>query len=215
MATGGAAARGRQRESELEELLRSREDAVGRIEERLNQLSRTNVSLSEPDTRYEGSAVGSISREIGFSIKPDVFDGSAPLREFLTQFELIARANNWSDSAKTLTLASSLRGKARTILDSFFDAGELNLEQLKEKLEWRFGERHSTQAFYSQFSSRKQRPGEDLPSLGTELERLSRLAYPECSPVVRDKIACAQFIAALSDSFLKRTLQLENVSPLK
>jgi len=32
---------------------------------------------------------------------------------------------------------------------------------------------------------------------------------------VRDKIACAQFIAALSDGFLKRTLQLENITSLK
>jgi len=42
--------------------------------------------------------------------------------------------------------------------------------------------------------------------LGTDLERLVRLAYPECSPKVRDKIACAQFISALTDGFIKRTL---------
>lgn len=47
------------------------------------------------------------------------------------------------------------------------------------------------------------------------IERLSRLAYPEYSHEVRDKIACAQFISALSDGFLRRTLQLESVSSLK
>jgi len=51
--------------------------------------------------------------------------------------------------------------------------------------------------------------------LGADLERLSRLAYPECSHEVKDKIACAQFIAALSDGFLKKTLQLENITSLK
>jgi len=40
-------------------------------------------------------------------------------------------------------------------------------------------------------------------------------AYPECTKEVRDKIACAQFIAALTDSFIKRTLQLEGVNLLK
>lgn len=32
---------------------------------------------------------------------------------------------------------------------------------------------------------------------------------------MRDKIACAQFVSALSDGFLRRTLQLEGVTSLK
>lgn len=31
----------------------------------------------------------------------------------------------------------------------------------------------------------------------------------------RDKIACAQYVAALSDGFIKRTLQLEGINSLK
>lgn len=57
--------------------------------------------------------------------------------------------------------------------------------------------------------------GEDLQTLGAEIERLSRLAYPECTHEIRDKIACAQFVAALTDGFLKRTIQLENINSLK
>jgi len=79
----------------------------------------------------------------------------------------------------------------------------------------RFGDGHLAQTYYTQFTNRKQRNSEDLASLGADLERLSRLAYPECSHEVRDKIACAQFIAALSDGFLKRTLQLENITSLR
>lgn len=65
-----------------------------------------------------------------------------------------------------------------------------------------------------QLTNRRQRFGEDLAALGSEIERLSRLAYPKCPVAVRDKIACAQFISAITDSFIKRTLQLENVSSL-
>lgn len=32
---------------------------------------------------------------------------------------------------------------------------------------------------------------------------------------MRDKVACAQFVSALSDGFLRRTLQLEEVISLK
>jgi len=37
----------------------------------------------------------------GYKLKPDVFDDDVPLREFFSQFEFIANANDWSDSVKT------------------------------------------------------------------------------------------------------------------
>lgn len=57
--------------------------------------------------------------------------------------------------------------------------------------------------------------GEDFPSFGGELERLVRLAYPECTFEVRDKIACAQFIAGLPGGFVRRILQLEGLISLR
>jgi len=171
-----------------------------------------SLQLSPPNNR---ARTENLNSELGFKLKPNNYDGSVPLREFITQFDLIARANNWSDSHKTVALAACLRGKARSILDGIFEIENLKFEDLKSKLELRFGDGHLAQTYYTQFTNRKQRNSEDLASLGADLERLSRLAYPECSHEVRDKIACAQFIAALSDGFLKRTLQLENITSLK
>jgi len=54
-----------------------------------------------------------------------------------------------------------------------------------------FGEGNSTQNFYSLSTSRKQKFEEDLAFSGANIERLSRLAYPECPYSVRDKIVCA------------------------
>jgi len=71
-----------------------------------------------------------------------------------------------------------------------------------------------SQNFYTQFTNRRQKFGESLATLGSEIEKLSRLAYPECSFAMRDKIACAQYITALTDGFIRRTLQLEGVSSL-
>lgn len=51
---------------------------------------------------------------------------------------------------------------------------------------------------------------EDFAALGSELEKLA-LAYPE-SFASRDKIACAQFVNALTDNNLRRTLQMEGVT---
>ncbi|KYN20079.1 hypothetical protein ALC57_07585 [Trachymyrmex cornetzi] len=151
----------------------------------------------------------------GVKLKPDTYDGSSSLREFLAQFNLIARANRWSDEVKAIVLASSLRGKARAVLENVKDLENLGFVELKSKLELRFGDSQSAQSYYSQFTNRKQKFGENLASLGSDIERLSQLAYPECTHLIRDKIACAQFVSALSDGFIKRTLQLEGVASLR
>jgi len=152
--------------------------------------------------------------DLGFKLKPDTFDGTVSLREYFSQFNLIARANGWDDSTKTVALASCLRGKARAVLETVQDVSHLEFAELKSKLELRFGEGYLSQNFYVQFTNRKQKFGEDLAALGSELDRLVRLAYPECPHEVRDKIACAQFISAIFDNFVKRTLQLENITSL-
>jgi len=166
-------------------------------------------------SRDEFGVPNSNSVSVGVKLKPDTFDGTVPLREFLTQFNLIARLNAWSDSVKAVALASSLRGKARAVLDGISEIENLKFEELRSKLELYFGEGHLAQTYYAQFTNRRQKSFEELAALGSDIERLSRLAYPECTNEVRDKIACAQFIAALSDGFIKRTLQLEGVNSLR
>lgn len=75
-----------------------------------------------------------------------------------------------------MVLASCLRGKARSVLEAVENLEGLGFSELKAKLELRFGEGNSAQNFYTQFTSRKQKFGEDFASLGVDLERLSRLA---------------------------------------
>jgi len=201
----------------LLEMRRMREEQARRDEEiaatlrrqdeelQLLRGSRSQPQLSPSNNRSCGDVANNDFRaRTGFKLKPDIFDGKVPLREFLSQFLLIARANNWDDSTKTIALAASLRGKARTVLENVENFESLSFPELKSKLELLFGEGNLTQNYYSLFTNRKQKFREDLASFGAELERLSRLAYPECPFAVRDKIACAQFVSALSDNFLRR-----------
>jgi len=54
---------------------------------------------------HEGSCMSGIgSVNAGIKFKPDTFDGAVPLREFLTQFNLIARINAWPDAVKAVEL---------------------------------------------------------------------------------------------------------------
>ncbi|KYN22676.1 hypothetical protein ALC57_04918 [Trachymyrmex cornetzi] len=92
---------------------------------------------------------------------------------------------------------------------------DLEYSELKAKLELRFGEAHSLQNYYTQFTNRRQKFGENIAAFGSDVEMLARLAYPECPDLMRDKIACAQFVSSLSDSFVKRALQMEGVTSLR
>jgi len=123
-----------------------------------------------------------------YKLESDVFDGDVLLREFLSQFEFIASANDWSGEGRV------------SFLDRIAEIGSVTFMELKLKLELLFGEGHSAQSYYFQFTNRRQKFGEDFVTFGTDLERL---AYPECFLEVREKITCAQFNSALTDGFIK------------
>lgn len=84
-----------------------------------------------------------------------MFDEGVPLREFLSQFGLIARVNNWGETAKVVTLAASLRGKARAVLDEVTDSENLRYSELLARLELRFVEGHLAQLSFTLFMNRK------------------------------------------------------------
>ena len=102
------------REAELRAKLQQHEDELIRLQR--NQISQSVVRACGDS----GSCLTeeSVRAECGFKLKPDTYDGSTPLQEFFAQFNLIASANRWSDSIKTIALASCLRGKARSVLET-------------------------------------------------------------------------------------------------
>jgi len=93
-------------------------------------------------------------------MKPDIYDGSASLREFLAQFELVSFANKWDGFSKSI--ASSLRGKARSVLDGVVELENLSFSELKSKLKFRFGEGHLVRAYYSQSKNAGRKTGKIL-----------------------------------------------------
>ena len=85
----------------MEELKQMREEPtlqLQRQEELYEQLQRAQQGQSLPFSFCPSTAEiprdSGTNASINLKLKPDIFDGSVPLREYLTQFELIARANN-------------------------------------------------------------------------------------------------------------------------
>jgi len=102
-------------------MLRHRDEEFQQLQKRILQLSLSNNKTSrnlEP-VMNTGIDVWNFSnfRELSYKLKPDIFKSSAPLQEFLVQFELILFANKWDNFSKTVALASSLRVKVCSVFD--------------------------------------------------------------------------------------------------
>ncbi|KAI4474510.1 hypothetical protein M0804_014815 [Polistes exclamans] len=118
----------------------SRGDFLGRERRETGQM----LAAERPRQREVGLGIGSGRVEVtglGYAVKPDTYDGEGNLGDFLSHFELVARANSWDESAKALALATSLRGKARAVLQVFGDCEEFSFAALKSRLELRYEER--------------------------------------------------------------------------
>jgi len=94
-----------QQQEEFATMLQSRDEKLQYLRERITQLSHSNNIPTTNDLLS-----GTMRSGLDYKLKPDVFDDNVPLREFISLFEFIASANDWSDSVKTVALAACLRG---------------------------------------------------------------------------------------------------------
>lgn len=128
------------------------------------------------------------------------YDGSTDVELYLNQFRDIQHANGWPDGAALLHLKCSLEGAATACgrgdtLDQIFQAMRarfgLSPRQARDKL---------GQLRYEQNSS--------LHVLGTEVERLVAIAYPDANANLRNTFAVDAFTRALNHNALQRHLLL-------
>ena len=52
------------------------------------------------------NSVTPVNLGLGYNLKPDIYDDTTPLSEYLNQFNLIARSNSWNDEKKMIALAA-------------------------------------------------------------------------------------------------------------
>jgi hypothetical protein len=169
----------REEREQLQAEMRQRDATFQKMEQQLNQLSRSSSSfiLASGDQNENllpqeelCSSENASVVNLGYKLKSDTFDGSGSLREFFSQFVLIANANNWSEKAKIVALAFCLRRKTRSLLDCVPEIENLSFEELKSKLKLRFGEGHLSRAYYTQFINRCQKFRENLLDLGADID---------------------------------------------
>lgn len=144
-------------------------------------------------------------------LKPQKFSETDDFEDFLTQFEITAEINEWGYKAKSLYLANSLTGSARSLLNELTSEQRRDYSCLVQKLQARYGCENRAEVFRAQLKSKLRAKGETIPELAQAVKKLTRQSYPNASLDVIEALALDHFIDALSESEIR--LRLREVGP--
>lgn len=144
-------------------------------------------------------------------LKPQSYSGSDDFEDFLAQFDITAEINGWDYRAKSLYLANSLIGDARSLLNELNDEQRRDYKSLVQKLTSRFGSENRAEVFRAQLKSRVKAKGESIAQLAHSIKKLTRQSYPNASQDVIEALALDHFIDALSEAEIR--LRLREVGP--
>jgi hypothetical protein len=144
-------------------------------------------------------------------MKPQTYSGDEDLQDFLAQFQITTEINGWNYTQKSLYLASSLTGGARSLLSEMSESGRRDFCTLEEKLKARYGTENKAEVFRTQLKSRVRGKGETIPEMAQSIRKMTRLAYPTGSQDVVEALSLDSFIDALNDSDIR--LRLREIAP--
>ncbi len=140
-------------------------------------------------------------------MKPQHFQGTEDLIDFLTQFEITAEINGWNYRAKSLYLANSLTGGARSLLNELSPFERRDFDSLVTKLKSRYGSEGRAEVFRTQLKSRVRNKNETISELAQSIKKLTRQAYPSANAEIVEALALDAFIDALTDSEIRLRLR--------
>jgi hypothetical protein len=140
-----------------------------------------------------------LTHNVRINMKPQPYDGTEDIEEYLSQFQILSEVNGWNYNIKSLCLASSLKGAARAILNELDGDRRKDYDSLVHALHNRFGFLHRSEIFRARLQTRVRKDNESLSVLSQDIKKLTRCAYPGAPSSVTDVLALDQFIDALKD----------------
>jgi hypothetical protein len=133
-------------------------------------------------------------------MKPGKFDGTGSIEAFLSQFEICAARNEWTEPEKVDFLRCALEKNATQLLWDFGATKNPTYENLIGRLRQRYGYDGQMETYRTELKCRRQQPGETLASLQQDIRRLMALAHPGPTNETLEAMATDAFMTAIYDA---------------
>ena len=127
------------------------------------------------------------------------YTGKEPISDYLKQFELTARHNRWDDEDRVTSLLCALEGEARSILAEIDHPDQIGYAEIKQKLLQRFGPTQHPEVHEHALHDLRLARGQSIRELTPEVNRLTKLAYPDFEPAARNRLAVNALLNAIPD----------------
>ena len=125
------------------------------------------------------------------------YDGKTDLREYLAQFDHVARGNGWSADESGIHLVAALRGAAAEVLTTM-PPGAMTLAGLRLALSNQFGIEQQSELVKAQLSGRKRQPHEKMGDLAYDIRRAVGIVHANMAAPFQEDLALDYFIQALT-----------------
>ena len=172
------------------------------------------MSISSSSNKSSNRDVDDTSSPQGAKMKPQFYDGSEDLEDYLSQFEILAELNGWNYNTRSLYLASSLKGDARSMLSELSPKERRDFDTLVGILKLRFGSVNRSEIFKANLQTRTKQKDESISELAQSIKKLTRQAYPDAPHSLVSTLARDHFIDALPESDMRlrlREAQAQNI----
>ena len=132
-------------------------------------------------------------------VRPDRYDGMGDCDRFLDHFNIVARANGWTDDVKVIQLPAYLSGAAFDYFRRLPDAYALTFAQLEALLRDEFAEARMPTECARSLSALKKQPEESISCFSDRVQEAVKKTYPKFSASDREEVCRAHFINGLPD----------------
>ena len=176
-----------------------------------------NMQFSTPATAVNNPSTSNLSVQSGsqnvildayigrgdnlVKLKPQCFSGTPvdDFEDYLAQFNITGEINGWNYRQKSLYLANSLTGNARSLPSELNEIQRKDYTCLVQKLSARYGSENRAEVFRAQLKSRVKGKNESIAELAQAIKKLSRQAYLNATLDVTEALALDHFIDALTE----------------
>ena len=175
-----------------------------------------NHRRREPPRRgYDGPRYGPPAELVGMPVRmsPEPYDGTGDWEEYQAYFEQLAFMHGWDRATMAMVLGVSLRGAARSVLTGFTLGQRRDYESLIRALKQNFSPAQKVHTYLAELKCRKRKPNETLSSLGRDIARLVRLAYPQADQATKETIGINALMDALPGPAIETRLHVLRGQP--